>query len=118
MLAALASVVVILGWLGITPQHFKVNWSMREVNVSTRKLYLVLALTSVSLVLSAVGLYFSFHPDPLHYKNKRFTETIQDRVYTNERVELDGKMYEHCTFNNVTFVFHGTGPVGFRNNVF
>lgn len=35
--------------------------------------------------------------------------TISDRAYTNETVEVDGRTFNRCVFNNVTLLHHGTG---------
>jgi hypothetical protein len=35
---------------------------------------------------------------------------IVDKTYKNERVELDGKSFTLCRFENVTFVYRGTAP--------
>ena len=41
--------------------------------------------------------------------------TISDKFYTNESVEIDGRLFVRCTFDHVKFVFRGTGPTNFVN---
>lgn len=43
-------------------------------------------------------------------------EMVKGKKFYNERVVLDGKKYEDCTFENVTFVYNGTTPVHFSHN--
>ena len=40
---------------------------------------------------------------------------VQGKFYRSERVILDGYHYDHCTFENVTFVYNG-GPGQFSFN--
>lgn len=44
--------------------------------------------------------------------------SIIGETFTNKQVVLDGHSYQHCTFENVTFVYNGTTPPAFNNNVF
>ncbi|HZR61367.1 MAG TPA: hypothetical protein VFA80_10515 [Xanthobacteraceae bacterium] len=43
---------------------------------------------------------------------------VSGRVFSNERVPLDGIDYDHCVFTNVTLVYNGTTPVRMSNNTF
>jgi len=45
-------------------------------------------------------------------------ETIRSRSYRNEAVEIDGKMFDRCTFVNITFVYRGLGPTTFIGATF
>jgi hypothetical protein len=40
-------------------------------------------------------------------------ETISRRNYLNETVEIDGKLFDHCKFTNVTLMYHGLGATTF-----
>lgn len=40
-------------------------------------------------------------------------ETVDDSTFKNTTVELDGKDFWRCKFENVTLVFHGRAPVQF-----
>jgi hypothetical protein len=42
-------------------------------------------------------------------------ENVIDKHFYNERVILDGKSFEDCTFENATFVYNGTAPVHMKN---
>ncbi len=35
---------------------------------------------------------------------------VSRKTFTNEQIEVDGKSFDHCTFTNPTFTFHGNGP--------
>jgi hypothetical protein len=82
------------------------------------------------LVISSVSLYFNYHPrivektvtvdEPYKFKFLNIENGPKTQVFgkhfEDERVILDGTSYQRCTFKNVTFVYNGTGPVGFANN--
>ncbi len=78
-----------------------------------RWLAVALVLFALNLGMSSLGLYRSFAKDC-----RQWQSTKQDVVYginfRNERVELDGKLFDHCTFENVTFVYDGLAPSGLK----
>ena len=41
------------------------------------------------------------------------TVTITGHSYSNEIVDIDGKIFVRCTFTNVTLLYHGTGSATF-----
>jgi hypothetical protein len=43
-------------------------------------------------------------------------ELVYDKTFINERVPLDGYMYNHCKFINVKFIINGTGKGGIENS--
>jgi len=43
---------------------------------------------------------------------------VEGQKYLNEEVEIDGKEFSDCTFENVTLLYHGRGATSFENNVF
>jgi len=42
--------------------------------------------------------------------------SIIGKTFINETVVLDGYLYDHCTFTNVTFVYNGTTAIQFSSN--
>lgn len=40
-------------------------------------------------------------------------ETIRSRAYKNQEVLLDGKRFDRCMFDNVTFMYNGTAKYSF-----
>ena len=42
----------------------------------------------------------------------------RDKTFRNERVELDGKMFHNCEFDNCELVFTGDRPPTFSDNRF
>lgn len=44
-------------------------------------------------------------------------EVIGNRRFQNQSVELDGRFYSHCEFENVTFVYHGRAPFSFDSEI-
>jgi len=77
---------------------------------------MVLALVA-SLVMSGVGWYRSQHPDVDSWHSST-TQTVYAKSFLNETVELDGKVFDHCHFENVKLLYHGLGPVSFNQSDF
>lgn len=46
------------------------------------------------------------------WRNPRL-ELVSGQTYINKTIEVDGKSFRDCIFENVTFMFHGTAPVDF-----
>lgn len=46
------------------------------------------------------------------------TLLFKDRVFENERWEVDGLTFEHCTFRRCKIVFSATEPVAFKECTF
>lgn len=45
-------------------------------------------------------------------------ETVYAKSFMNETVELDGKKFDRCNFENVKLLYHGLGPVEFVGGTF
>jgi hypothetical protein len=77
---------------------------------------IVLCLILASLGLSSIGWYISLHQSPncIHFKPTK-GQTVYGQHFLNQEVELDNRYFEECTFENVTFIYHGIGPTGFKN---
>jgi hypothetical protein len=74
----------------------------------------LLAIVLVSFLLSGIGLYSSHHADSLHWTmTVDQLQEVYGRTFRNETVVMDGKKFDHCTFDNVTFVYHGLTPYSF-----
>ncbi|CAL6700421.1 TPA: hypothetical protein ACNEGM_000210 [Escherichia coli] len=43
---------------------------------------------------------------------------IVGKTYENQKVILDGKTYEECSFVSCSIVYTGTGSIGLVNNTF
>ena len=50
------------------------------------------------------------------FSNDKSLELIKNRTFNNEKIELDGREYIGCTFNNVTFEYNGTAAFSFTDN--
>jgi hypothetical protein len=88
------------------------------------KVWRVLLISGASLsVLTYLGIAFLIVRKPKTQNTKTALEafrnpkweTVARRTFRNESVDLDGKRFWDCTFNNVTLRFHGTGPVEFMH---
>jgi len=45
-------------------------------------------------------------------------ETVYGHTYRNETVDIDGKNFDHCKFDNVTLRYHGAAPMKFASSDF
>lgn len=61
---------------------------------------------------SAVAVLFLWTPDVNRWHSEK-QETIYAKSFMNETIEIDGKKFDHCTFQNVKLMFHGNAPVEF-----
>ena len=51
---------------------------------------------------------------PTKWTFKQSEETVvYGHTFANEKVEIDGKKFDHCTFRDVTLFYHGVAPVDF-----
>src|SRR5690349_10615517 len=57
------------------------------------------------------------YADPRLFQSNE-VQTISRHTYTNETVELDGKIFDHCDFTNVTLNYRGIGPTSFIDSQF
>ncbi len=64
----------------------------------------LLVITIVLLIISSAGLYRTFYKE----LNRNEMQLVSHRTFANEEVEVDGKNFVDCTFNNATVVFKGT----------
>lgn len=63
----------------------------------------LIVLAAIGIALTSLGLYRSYTSG---YKDTVDADhPIVDRVFRNEVVEIDGKVFRRCTFENVTFVY-------------
>jgi hypothetical protein len=46
-------------------------------------------------------------------QNPRDEQLVYGQSFRNESVEIDGKKFDHCKFENVTIVFHALAPADF-----
>lgn len=109
----ISTVLAILALLGV---DWKLFYGRLRMPSAFRKVLLLVAITG-SLVMSGTGWYRLHHQDCRKFQDLS-QQLIYGREFINEKVEIDGKRYENCTFTNVTFVYHGTGSFSFVNNSF
>jgi hypothetical protein len=50
--------------------------------------------------------------------NEERRQTIVRKNYANEIVKIDGRVFDHCKFINVTLLYEGEGPVTFIESQF
>ena len=72
-----------------------------------RRHYVVMGLFLL-LISGAVAFdYYGYH-DALQWPDPYQPISVVNKAFRNEEVLLDGYSYDHCTFENVTFVYNGT----------
>ena len=79
------------------------------------------ALGSAILAARAAFPWLSGDGNPATSQLIKFPEnysptSVFGKTFRNERVILDGKNFQRCTFENVTFVYNGTTPLQFSEN--
>jgi len=84
----------------------------------TRKDIFFSIVIAGSLILSSVGWYQSHQPHITKFRDQKPKEVVYGRHFENEVVEMDGKLFDHCSFKNVTFYYHGLDLTGFNSPVF
>jgi hypothetical protein len=108
---AIGTAIALLALLGM---DWKLVWgriAMPTKPTRWREIFLLAAVIG-SLAMSATGWYQAEHPKVDAWKFPQ-TQTIYAKSYINETVELDGKVFDHCHFENVKLLYHGLGPVSF-----
>jgi hypothetical protein len=113
---AISLAIGLFGFLGLDWKVVGGRLQMPHLNVRNS---IVAALLLISISFSATGWYQLRHIDRLHWTMKDSDmEVIYGKTYRNEKVEMDGKKFDHCTFENVTFVYHALAPTGFNQSNF
>jgi hypothetical protein len=74
---------------------------------------------SLGVLTSCWSLYLSLsRPAPLDIVPLEKMEQVSYKSFVNETVEVDGKHFDHCQFENVKLVFHGKKRFAFSFNGF
>ncbi len=79
-----------------------------------------------SVVLSCISIYGAWHPArfkfPPDYAHLEHIDCEAGpnagRKFVNEAVEVDGKQFVNCYFENTKFLFHGKDTFSLQHNVF
>jgi hypothetical protein len=93
------------------------QWRAKTASVqlfAPRLLGLVLV---IGFLLAALSIYLAWQKPPQMALKWTKTQADEQLVYgqsfRNESVEIDGKKFDHCKFENVTIVFHALAPADF-----
>jgi len=97
-------------------QDYRKDRGKSEVRMPGKRLGLFLVL-SLGPLVAAIGypIYRSWHSSSLHWSDLPEMVTVDGQSFVNEKVVLDNRGFTNCKFRNVTFVYHGTGPVKLEN---
>jgi|SRR5208283_3414782 len=125
-LFALAALVAILDYFKVKPTQ--PLWGIAMPLSRNLRLATMLGLVALSLALSGYGFYRSLRPEPRltarEIRNKDWQDsmlhltTVSDKHFANERIEVDGNSFHHCTFKNVTLDYRGEKAFDFKDNTF
>jgi hypothetical protein len=116
---ALGSVFSVLVFFGITWSSTKTNLGSAVTNQAhVISMILMIVLLTGSFLASGIGWYRVRHRQSFTVTPTDQQEIVYGKSFANERVELDGKRFQKCTFENVTLVYHGTTNFSFESNVF
>jgi hypothetical protein len=113
----------IVGFLLAAAAFFGVDWKLirrkfsKPTTPSRKREVLLLTAVVGSLLMSGIGWYRAAHPDVDSWRLPK-VETIYAKSFLNETVELDGKVFDHCHFENVKLLYHGLGPISFNQSDF
>ncbi len=103
-------------------------WRGRTVELPNLPVSVMGVAILIGLAISSASLYFNYRPrvvtntvtTPYEFAwtagNNGPSKQVFGRPFQNERVVLDDTSYVHCTFDHVTFVYNGTGPIGLSDN--
>jgi hypothetical protein len=72
-------------------------------------------LLIIAFGLSAFSIYlWTRKANPLHWTmTQDQEEVIYGKTFRNETIEIDGKKFDHCRFENVTLIYHALAPADF-----
>ena len=78
---------------------------------SSKVKWLTLAISTLALLVSLLGLYrVSAKQTTEEFYNLK-QETVMNKTFREETIELDGKYFTNCTFGNgVEFLYKGRAP--------
>jgi hypothetical protein len=93
----------------------KTNWLADEIPQSE----LVSYILACSIATAFITLWVArFEKPDLTKFPPRQLEAISGRTFMAETIEIDGKVFEHCTFKNTTFLYRGTDTFSFNQDNF
>ena len=76
-------------------------------------------LAFLAIIFSGVSMYKLFHSKPeLEILADDKQELVENKVFINQEVEVDGRKYIRCKFQNVKLVVHGRQNGGMVGNDF
>ena len=79
-----------------------------------------ISLSSALLVVltTALVVYLFHSQSKYEYISLIDMEQVHEKSFSNTTIEVDGKYFTQCTFNNVTLIFHGRKHFGMEGNHF
>ncbi|MGA3100284.1 MAG: hypothetical protein ABSD61_00345 [Terracidiphilus sp.] len=113
-LGAASFVLALFAFFGLDWKVVSGEVKMPHLNIrNTVGVILILC----GLAFSGLGWYQYRHSSTGFDANSQL-EVITDKVFINQAVELDGKDFRNCEFQNVTLMFHGRSHFSLEYNKF
>jgi hypothetical protein len=85
-------------------------WAWRDVAPSQWAFVVLCAIGIVSFGLNIARQAGWLGATEFNYNATQKLEAVVSAAYDNQTVVLDGRDFENCTFDNVTFIYKGTAP--------
>lgn len=104
-------------WAGVA-FAFLVSWIGLTLGVFLSGLGIHLWRRGTLRLMTSSGAKRALANPSIHFPTPNWHEpfrSIINKHFKNETVELDGKSFHDCAFENVTFVYHGTRQTQFIN---
>jgi len=80
------------------------------------KISAILLVLAFALSAFSIYLWTANRPPDVQKPLSPVTQTIYGQTYINQEVEVDGKKFDHCHFENVTFFLHGKASWEFNES--
>jgi hypothetical protein len=127
VLVALAALVAVFDYFGVKPKSFALGNIVPIGKRFKLGILLILIVANTAIAIRATLRVSTLQkqlaatdnrdkPYPFEFHAAKDLERVENKTFINERVILDGKDFRHCKFQNVTFVYNGTGPFSFAYN--
>ena len=107
-----------LAILAILGMDWRLVWGRVVRRPSKAKYFAVLVALIASFITSMLGLRQVYALEVFRPVDKTNLKLVYGKEFQNERIELDGRYFEHCKFNHVTLILRGRSNFVLRDNVF
>ena len=117
-IAILGAVAVVTLWWSLSHLFWTVapeSWRSPRISLPGASFFCV--ATAVLIWWLSASLGWWTHQDLTKFPDKKL-ERISGKAYTGGTVEIDGRLFEYCTFKDVTLMYHGVGSYSLLDPTF